>query len=243
MIKQEKIKLKNYVPILNELIQKYDIVTACVWGKIWSYCQLKNGYCRASQSTIAKELNISSRTVMRSIQKLIAGKFLEDTNPDKKNKEGIARHYKVTYDNLSQDSYEKIIIPDNLSSTTDNLSDTYDKKSDTCDNLSPDLCQNVTVDNIDNKLNNKLNNKEDNINNIYNNEKLFGKLPPLPKEKMPKNHADLINAINSFTNEEVIKLVDYYTHKFVINIVDSDGSENHVKAYQRLFQMRNWGLI
>jgi len=61
-------------------------MTAAVWGKMWRYCQGKDGVCRAKLERIAKELNISRMTVIRHIETLVADGFMKDTTPDLKNR-------------------------------------------------------------------------------------------------------------------------------------------------------------
>ena len=40
---------------------KYDLLSACLYGLIWSKCHLEKGYCCASQTTLGKELKCSRK--------------------------------------------------------------------------------------------------------------------------------------------------------------------------------------
>ena len=64
-------------------------MTALVWGRIWRYCQMSDGVCRAKLETIAGELGMSDRTIMRHIDPLVADGYLLDTTPDLKNRPHI----------------------------------------------------------------------------------------------------------------------------------------------------------
>jgi hypothetical protein len=59
----------DFTPIQEELVQKYNMSVALVFGKIWRYSQ-SEGYCWASKTTIAYELGISRTTVENAIRKL-----------------------------------------------------------------------------------------------------------------------------------------------------------------------------
>jgi DNA-binding Lrp family transcriptional regulator len=66
---------------LNDLIQQFGLITAAVFGRIWAYCQLPDGVCKASLVTIAAELQLDRATVYRSARKLVDEGYLEDTTP------------------------------------------------------------------------------------------------------------------------------------------------------------------
>lgn len=74
-------KITGFTPALDVLIERFDPITALVWGRIWRYSQMKEGVCRASQETIATELNISIRTVGRKIKQLVGAGYLTDCTP------------------------------------------------------------------------------------------------------------------------------------------------------------------
>lgn len=87
------IKRTNFTPLLDSLVDEYGITTAAVFGRVWRYCQMAQGYCHAEQGRIADELNISLRTVNSALQALVSDGYLKDTTPNAK---GRTRIYKDT---------------------------------------------------------------------------------------------------------------------------------------------------
>lgn len=79
-------KLKDFTPLMDSLVKEYDVITAAVWGRVWRYEQGYYNACQASNETIAKELGLSERTVIRKIQQLEKDGYLIDHTPDLRNK-------------------------------------------------------------------------------------------------------------------------------------------------------------
>ena len=80
-----KSKLNNFTPLMDSLVERYDLITAAVYGRVWRYGE-DNGYCYAAHRTIAEELGVSRETVLRKIKILIRDGYLEDKTPDQRNK-------------------------------------------------------------------------------------------------------------------------------------------------------------
>lgn len=78
-------KIRDFTPLFDALIEKYDLITAAVWGRLWRYSQ-KYGYSFATHETIAHELGIARSTVIRRLRILIADGYVEDLTPDLRNK-------------------------------------------------------------------------------------------------------------------------------------------------------------
>lgn len=78
--------LSGFTPAPDVLIKKYGFVTALIWGRVWRYCQGPQGECSASLETIAGELNMSVRNVLRDIKELCKDGYLRDNTPDRRNK-------------------------------------------------------------------------------------------------------------------------------------------------------------
>lgn len=78
--------LTGYTPTPDTLCKKYGYVTALVWGRMWRYCQGRDGVCRAKIETISVGLGMSVRTVIRHIETLIEGGYFEDKTPNLKNR-------------------------------------------------------------------------------------------------------------------------------------------------------------
>lgn len=109
------------------LIEKTDLITASLYGYIWSKCQLYNGYCSVSYINIAKELKTSRRTVIRRIQVLLDLKLIKDENKNKRNFPGVTRHYVVNEVEMTKlinaySSARESLPKDNLDDSSANLS-------------------------------------------------------------------------------------------------------------------------
>src|SRR5688572_1931120 len=80
---------RGFTPLIDAIVIAFGITEAAVFGRMWRYCQMSDGVCRASQETIAKELNISISTVYRSIKLLSAAEYIVDKTPTLKNRPHI----------------------------------------------------------------------------------------------------------------------------------------------------------
>jgi DNA-binding Lrp family transcriptional regulator len=76
----------GFTPLFECVVQDVGIVGAAVFGRIWRYCQGRLGVCVASIGTIASELNMSERTVIRWQKTLCEAGYLKDLTPDLRNK-------------------------------------------------------------------------------------------------------------------------------------------------------------
>lgn len=79
-------RIKNFTPLLDDLVRQYGVITAAVWGRVWRYAQQENKVCQAAQDKIADELSISRRTVIRHLQVLTDDGYLKDDTPDLRNR-------------------------------------------------------------------------------------------------------------------------------------------------------------
>lgn len=83
-------EVSGFIPVFEVVMKFYnDHLTALVFGRIWQYCGMEDGVCRASLARIGKDLEISAATVMRHADKLVNDKFLIDTTPDRRNRPHI----------------------------------------------------------------------------------------------------------------------------------------------------------
>jgi len=96
----------GYTPCLDSLIQRYDLTTAAVYGKVYRYSTLELGKCIASQGRIAKELGLSRKTVNERLQQLVKDGYIEETSKPGKTKEyiptGQAGLETTAYDHLAE---------------------------------------------------------------------------------------------------------------------------------------------
>ena len=86
VIKELPSTLSGFTPAPDVLIKKYGFVTALVWGRIWRYCQMSDSVCRAKIETLAAELGMSDRTIIRHIDPLVEDGYLKDMTPDLRNR-------------------------------------------------------------------------------------------------------------------------------------------------------------
>ncbi len=81
--------ISGVTPAPDVLVNLYGFVTALVWGRVWRYCQMHDGVCRASTENIAQGLGMSVRTIIRHLDTLCTDGFLFDMTPDLRNKPHI----------------------------------------------------------------------------------------------------------------------------------------------------------
>jgi DNA-binding MarR family transcriptional regulator len=81
-----QVELKGFTPVLDILIQEYDIVTAAIYGIVWRYAQMENRVCNASLKKIGERLDMSGKTAERHIKKLCDDGYLIDRTPNVRNK-------------------------------------------------------------------------------------------------------------------------------------------------------------
>jgi DNA-binding Lrp family transcriptional regulator len=79
----------GFTPAPDAIISKCGYVTALVWGKVWRYCQGRDGICRAKLERLGDELGMSERTIIRHLETLEKSGYLKDTTPDLRNKPHI----------------------------------------------------------------------------------------------------------------------------------------------------------
>ena len=77
----------GFTPIIDSLAEELGHTTAAVFGRVWRFCQMKDGVCNASLDAIGKPLKMSKPTVKRHINRLIEHGYLVDLTPDQ-----TARH-------------------------------------------------------------------------------------------------------------------------------------------------------
>jgi hypothetical protein len=87
-------EVQGWIPLIDHLVQKYDLITAAVFGRVWRYSQMWNGVCRASLPTIAGDLNLSRYTVRKAIIRLCEDGYLIDLTPQ--NNSGRVHIYRDT---------------------------------------------------------------------------------------------------------------------------------------------------
>jgi hypothetical protein len=91
-IKKSKTILANvdgFTPVIDSVVDNLGIMPAVVFGRVWRYCQMEDGVCKASLETIAEHLNITSRSVQTHIKALCKNGYLKDLTPKLRNRPHI----------------------------------------------------------------------------------------------------------------------------------------------------------
>lgn len=77
--------VEGFTPVIDVVVKDVGLTAAAVYGTMWRYCQMKDGVCRASMTTIGERLNLERKTVMRHVQTLCEKGYLVDKTPDRRN--------------------------------------------------------------------------------------------------------------------------------------------------------------
>lgn len=86
-------QLSGFTPVIDGMVLEVGAQSALVFGKMWRYCQMSDGVCKASQDRIAHELRMSRATINAHISKLVKAGYLEDMTP---NLLGLPHQYRDT---------------------------------------------------------------------------------------------------------------------------------------------------
>ena len=78
--------VSGFTPVIDSIAREYGLIRSAVFGRMWRYCQMQDGVCRASMETISEDLGIDRATVLRHAQELVNDGYLEDTTPDLRNR-------------------------------------------------------------------------------------------------------------------------------------------------------------
>jgi len=78
----------GFTPLIDHLLEDPEVglMGAVLFGRVWRYCQGSYGVCSASKDTLAQNLGISRRSIIRHLQRLCALGYLDDLTPDLRNK-------------------------------------------------------------------------------------------------------------------------------------------------------------
>lgn len=71
----------GFTPVIDTMIPEVGLLTATIFGKVWRYCQMSDGVCKAGQERIADELGLSRPTINTHLSKLCDTGYLRDLTP------------------------------------------------------------------------------------------------------------------------------------------------------------------
>jgi len=78
-------EINTFTPLFDHLVEQHGIIPASVYGIVFRYSKMKDGVCRASLSTLADRLHLSTRTILRALKLLVNSGYLADLTPRLRN--------------------------------------------------------------------------------------------------------------------------------------------------------------
>jgi hypothetical protein len=75
-------QVEGFTPVIDNVVESVGLSSAIVFGRIWRYCQMIDGVCKASQETIADDLGLSRATINKHIEVLVMNGYLQDITPN-----------------------------------------------------------------------------------------------------------------------------------------------------------------
>jgi len=85
--KQIVTEVSGFIPVFEVVLHHYkDYMTALVFGRMWQYCGMSDGVCRATIDRLATDLEMSVATVIRHIELLEEGGYIYDQTPERRNR-------------------------------------------------------------------------------------------------------------------------------------------------------------
>lgn len=79
-------EMSGFTPIFDVVADALGNVTASVHGLAWRFCQMEDGVCKASLSTMGKLLNLDESTISRHMKMLVENGYFVDLTPDLRNR-------------------------------------------------------------------------------------------------------------------------------------------------------------
>jgi len=81
-----KYRLKNFLPVPDQIVDKYGGTAGLIYGRIWRYTNGGDHDCTASIQRIATDLKLTPPTVRKYLALLVEGEEIEDLTPGQKHK-------------------------------------------------------------------------------------------------------------------------------------------------------------
>lgn len=78
-------EVDGFTPLIDIVVSETNLITAAVFGRMWRYCQMSDGVCKASLAQIGSGLGLDAATVMRHAHKLVEKGYLFDLTPKLRN--------------------------------------------------------------------------------------------------------------------------------------------------------------
>lgn len=74
----------GWTPVVDVVVADVGETAALVYGRVWRYCQMRDGVCRASVERMAGEVGRSVKTVRRCLKLLCRRGYLRDRTPGRR---------------------------------------------------------------------------------------------------------------------------------------------------------------
>jgi len=74
-------QVNGWTPVIDAIVLAHGATAALVFGRVWRYCQMRDGLCSASLGTIAGDLGMSRDTIRLAVKLLVEKGFLRDLDP------------------------------------------------------------------------------------------------------------------------------------------------------------------
>jgi len=78
-------QVDGFTPVIDSIANELGIISAVVFGRMWRFCQMSDGVCKASLEKIAGKTGLSRASIMRHAKKLCEAGYLKDETPDLRN--------------------------------------------------------------------------------------------------------------------------------------------------------------
>ncbi len=78
-------QVDGFTPVIDSIANELGVISAVVFGRMWRFCQMSAGVCKASLETIAGKTGLSRASIMRHAKKLCEAGYLKDKTPDLRN--------------------------------------------------------------------------------------------------------------------------------------------------------------
>jgi DNA-binding Lrp family transcriptional regulator len=82
-------QVEGWTPLIDKITVELGLITSAVFGVVWRKCQMKDGVCKASVETLAGDVGLSTRTIIRHLDALVEAGYLKDLTPGLKNRPHI----------------------------------------------------------------------------------------------------------------------------------------------------------
>jgi DnaD/phage-associated family protein len=102
----------GFTPVIDALAKELGLMPAVVFGRMWRFCQMEDGVCKATLETIAEGIGIDRATVQRHAKVLCDSGYLTDLTPDLRNRPHVYADtgkagLKVSISGIAQSNVDK----------------------------------------------------------------------------------------------------------------------------------------